>query len=179
MGTGNPATRSSQHEEAEIFRRFRGPRVAWIVPVPRLISATGQLHCMMGGLWAVRSKCAAVAGRCGGSSPVRRPERSIAWSAIATTARLMRISSAAPTPQCQGRQRYRPVRARYAEIHQGAGSHCGAAAEPKGLYRWYATCCNTPVGNTLGPAVPSADSRAALDTGGPMRVRRAEVRNLR
>jgi hypothetical protein len=25
---------------------------------------------------------------------------------------------------------------------------------PKGLYRWHTTCCNTPVGNTLAPAVP-------------------------
>ena len=25
---------------------------------------------------------------------------------------------------------------------------------PKGLYRWYTTCCNTPVGNALTPAIP-------------------------
>ena len=25
---------------------------------------------------------------------------------------------------------------------------------PKGLYRWYATCCRTPMGNTLGPRIP-------------------------
>ena len=25
---------------------------------------------------------------------------------------------------------------------------------PKGLYRWYARCCNTPLGNTLKPALP-------------------------
>ncbi len=24
----------------------------------------------------------------------------------------------------------------------------------KGLYRWYAKCCQTPIGNTLGPAAP-------------------------
>ena len=24
----------------------------------------------------------------------------------------------------------------------------------KGLYRWYASCCNTPIGNTLSPSVP-------------------------
>ena len=24
----------------------------------------------------------------------------------------------------------------------------------KGLYRWYAKCCNTPIGNTMGSAVP-------------------------
>src|SRR5690606_13485820 len=25
---------------------------------------------------------------------------------------------------------------------------------PKGLHRWYATCCKTPVGNTLTPSIP-------------------------
>lgn len=30
----------------------------------------------------------------------------------------------------------------------------GLRLTPKGLHRWYAKCCNTPVGNTMGPAVP-------------------------
>jgi len=30
----------------------------------------------------------------------------------------------------------------------------GLRLKPNGLYRWYARCCNTPVGNTLTPAVP-------------------------
>ena len=30
----------------------------------------------------------------------------------------------------------------------------GLRLTPKGLYRWYANCCNTPVGNTLTPTVP-------------------------
>lgn len=30
----------------------------------------------------------------------------------------------------------------------------GLRLKPNGLYRWYANCCNTPVGNTLTPAVP-------------------------
>jgi hypothetical protein len=30
----------------------------------------------------------------------------------------------------------------------------GVRLTPKGLYRWYASCCNTPVGNTLTPSVP-------------------------
>src|SRR5262249_33170306 len=24
----------------------------------------------------------------------------------------------------------------------------------KGLYRWYASCCHTPLGNTVSPAIP-------------------------
>jgi hypothetical protein len=30
----------------------------------------------------------------------------------------------------------------------------GLRLKPKGLFRWYANCCNTPVGNTLSPAIP-------------------------
>ncbi|HZJ62259.1 MAG TPA: DUF6151 family protein [Kofleriaceae bacterium] len=37
---------------------------------------------------------------------------------------------------------------------RGADRIAGVRLRPKGLYRWYASCCNTPLGNTLGPAVP-------------------------
>lgn len=30
----------------------------------------------------------------------------------------------------------------------------GLRLKPKGLYRWYASCCNTPLGNTVGPSIP-------------------------
>jgi hypothetical protein len=30
----------------------------------------------------------------------------------------------------------------------------GLRLKPNGLYRWYARCCNTPVGNTLTPRIP-------------------------
>jgi len=30
----------------------------------------------------------------------------------------------------------------------------GLRLTPKGLYRWYANCCNTPIGNTMGPSLP-------------------------
>lgn len=30
----------------------------------------------------------------------------------------------------------------------------GLRLTPKGLYRWYADCCKTPLGNTVGPAIP-------------------------
>jgi hypothetical protein len=30
----------------------------------------------------------------------------------------------------------------------------GLRLKPNGLYRWYAKCCNTPVGNTLTPRIP-------------------------
>src|SRR5262249_31767225 len=36
---------------------------------------------------------------------------------------------------------------------EGADRIEGVRLGPKGLYRWYAKCCNTPVGNTVSPAV--------------------------
>jgi hypothetical protein len=37
---------------------------------------------------------------------------------------------------------------------QGQQRIVGLRLSPKGLFRWYASCCNTPVGNTLSPAIP-------------------------
>lgn len=37
---------------------------------------------------------------------------------------------------------------------KGQDRIAGLRLTPKGLYRWYATCCSTPVGNTLTPAMP-------------------------
>lgn len=37
----------------------------------------------------------------------------------------------------------------------------------KGLYRWYASCCNTPVGNTMSPALPFVGIVARAFDNGP------------
>lgn len=37
---------------------------------------------------------------------------------------------------------------------QGNERIVGVRLTPKGLYRWYASCCKTPVGNTLSPSIP-------------------------
>ncbi|MFX6869136.1 DUF6151 family protein, partial [Acinetobacter baumannii] len=37
---------------------------------------------------------------------------------------------------------------------KGQNRIAGMRLTPKGLFRWHTTCCNTPVGNTLGPAIP-------------------------
>lgn len=37
---------------------------------------------------------------------------------------------------------------------RGADRIVGLRLTPRGLYRWYASCCNTPLGNTFGPALP-------------------------
>jgi hypothetical protein len=39
-------------------------------------------------------------------------------------------------------------------FHRGEERIVGLRLSPKGLYRWYASCCNTPVGNTVGPGIP-------------------------
>ncbi|MDO3388340.1 DUF6151 family protein [Gilvimarinus sp. SDUM040013] len=38
------------------------------------------------------------------------------------------------------------------KITAGAEHIAGVQLAPKGIYRWYASCCNTPVANTLGKA---------------------------
>lgn len=37
---------------------------------------------------------------------------------------------------------------------EGTARIVGLRLTPKGLYRWYTSCCRTPVGNTAGPAIP-------------------------
>jgi len=37
---------------------------------------------------------------------------------------------------------------------KGQDRIAGVRLKPKGLFRYHTTCCNTPVGNTLSPAIP-------------------------
>ena len=37
---------------------------------------------------------------------------------------------------------------------RGVDRIVGLRLTPKGLYRWYASCCKTPLGNSFGPALP-------------------------
>ena len=37
---------------------------------------------------------------------------------------------------------------------QGQHRIAGLQQTPAGLFRWYASCCNTPLGNTVSPAIP-------------------------
>jgi hypothetical protein len=38
--------------------------------------------------------------------------------------------------------------------HSGADQIVGLRLSPKGVYRWYSSCCKTPLGNCLSPAIP-------------------------
>jgi hypothetical protein len=44
---------------------------------------------------------------------------------------------------------------------RGSERIVGVRLQPNGLFRWYAGCCNTPVGNTLSPAFPMVGIVAA------------------
>jgi hypothetical protein len=37
---------------------------------------------------------------------------------------------------------------------RGADRIVGLRLTPRGLFRWHASCCKTPLGNTLGPGIP-------------------------
>jgi hypothetical protein len=39
-------------------------------------------------------------------------------------------------------------------FERGAELIAGLQLTPKGLHRWYARCCQTPLGNTLTPTLP-------------------------
>jgi hypothetical protein len=49
---------------------------------------------------------------------------------------------------------------------KGQDRIAGLRLTPKGLFRWYTICCNTPVGNTLGPAIPFVGLVAQTFDGG-------------
>jgi hypothetical protein len=53
---------------------------------------------------------------------------------------------------------------------RGQNRIAGVRLTPKGLFRWHTTCCNTPVGNTLGPAIPFVGLVAQAFDGGAPRV---------
>lgn len=68
------------------------------------------------------------------------------------------------------------------EITQGSEQIRCLRLSPKGLYRWYASCCKTPLGNTLGPGLPvvilvhtfmdhAADRRTRDEDLGPPKVK--------
>ncbi|MEX0349816.1 MAG: DUF6151 family protein [Paracoccaceae bacterium] len=58
------------------------------------------------------------------------------------------------------------------EFSQGTEHLACLRLTPKGLYRWYASCCNTPLANTVGPklrlvgtldaAYPDADAKDVM-----------------
>ncbi|HEY6881162.1 MAG TPA: DUF6151 family protein [Polyangiales bacterium] len=67
-------------------------------------------------------------------------------------------------------------------ITQGRDQVRCVRLSPKGLYRWYAGCCKTPLGNTLGPGMPvvvlvhncmdhAADGRTRDEDLGPPKVK--------
>jgi hypothetical protein len=52
---------------------------------------------------------------------------------------------------------------------QGQHRIVGLRLTPKGLFRWHTSCCNTPVGNTFGPAIPFVGIVVQVFDAGPQR----------
>ena len=105
--------------------------------------------------WANRLNCAAVAGRC------------VAWRQTCRRASVNRIVCYCDDCQAFAHQIGRAdlldpqggsdiVQLAPAALSFTQGQHhiVGLRLKPNGLYRWYASCCNTPVGNTLTPRIP-------------------------
>ncbi len=46
------------------------------------------------------------------------------------------------------------VAPRALSFDKGVERIVGLRLSPKGLHRWYASCCNTPLGNTMTPSLP-------------------------
>jgi hypothetical protein len=51
----------------------------------------------------------------------------------------------------------------------------GVRLSPKGLYRWYASCCKTPLGNTSKPTLPFVGMAPEVFRGAPDTARRDAV----
>lgn len=49
---------------------------------------------------------------------------------------------------------------------EGVERIVGLRLSPKGLHRWYASCCNTPLGNSMTPALPFIGVLASTLRGG-------------
>ena len=58
---------------------------------------------------------------------------------------------------------------------KGAAHVVGLRLAPKGLYRWYAHCCKTPLGNTLSPTLPFIGMPLEIFRGAPDPQRRDEI----
>jgi hypothetical protein len=58
---------------------------------------------------------------------------------------------------------------------RGAERIIGIRLAPKGLFRWFASCCKTPLGNTMKPTVPFIGMAPEVFRGAPHARRRDEV----
>jgi hypothetical protein len=58
---------------------------------------------------------------------------------------------------------------------RGAEHIAGMRLRPKGLYRWYASCCKTPLGNTVKPSLPFVGLVTEVFRGAPDAKSRDDV----
>jgi hypothetical protein len=67
------------------------------------------------------------------------------------------------------------VAPRRVTFDRGAERIVGVRLSPKGLYRWYASCCRTPLGNTRTPAFPFIGMAPEVFRSAPDAPQRDEV----
>src|SRR5579862_7023398 len=146
MGAGQPAASPRGDQLTEIFRRFRGRmprRPCKLAPV----EARGR----MGTRIELSCRCGEVRGVVADPSP-RTVNRVVCYcdDCQAFAHRLGR----ADLLNAHGGTDVVQVAPATLSFTQGQDRIRGVRLSPKGLYRWYADCCNTPVGNTMSPAIP-------------------------
>lgn len=54
------------------------------------------------------------------------------------------------------------------QFDRGSEHITGMRLSEKGMYRWYASCCKTPLGNTLKPAIPFIGLPTEVFRGAPV-----------
>ncbi len=121
-------------------------------------------------------RCAAAAAPCAASRATSHRAPSTTASATATTAKRSRIFSAAPTT-CSTRTaapRSRRCRKRTSVSRRVRTRSRPCGSRRKGLMRWYASCCRTPIGNTHGHERDAVHRRDAEPSS--MRRRRRSAR---
>lgn len=67
------------------------------------------------------------------------------------------------------------VAPRSVTFDRGAERIAGVRLSPKGMYRWYASCCKTPLGNTKTPALPFIGMPPEIFRGAPDALHRDEI----
>jgi hypothetical protein len=67
------------------------------------------------------------------------------------------------------------VAPRTVSFDKGVEHIVGLRLSPKGLHRWYASCCKTPLGNTMTPALPFVGIVAAVLRGAAQEQQREQL----
>src|SRR5262245_61970998 len=99
----------------------------------------------------VRCRCGTVEGRVKNASP-RTVNRVVCYCADCQA--FAHHLKRADLLDSQGGSDIVQVAPAALEFHRGSDRIAGLHLTPNALFRWYAGCCNTPIGNLVSPAIP-------------------------